>query len=563
MINRLFALTVMLLVFASSAQAGAGSLNVSVSPVPPNLSAGIKFSEPSGNSILDAGETGKIILTVMNSGKGDAFDVVAHIEESRKIPGLSFSRTAVIGTVAAGSQKTIDIPVIATQDVPGTDVSLTIKLEEANGFEPQPMRIAFRTKEFVPPKLIIADMGISDSSANSRIEPMEIVEVTARIQNVGHGAAKNVQVDVETGPNVFLAGDIISHFELGILNPGQYQDVKFMFYTNNRIANAQKIPISLKISEANPKYSINEPLNLAMNAPQKGIQDFVIAGVDTPSPGMIAPATGLSVDVDINIPSGYAASEHDVAVIICNRRYTAKGVPDVAYADRDGKIMREYLISAFGYKPENIIFEEDATLSKFNEVFGTEGNARGRLSRYVKPDSNVFVYYVGHGAPDIETQEAYFVPVDANPQYIATNGYKLQTFYSNLSKVNARKITVVIDACFSGNSDKGFLFTHISPAAVKVKKDYKGPANATVMTSAAMDQVSSWYKDKRHSLFTYYFLKGIQGDADKKGDGVITVGDMKEYLAGKVPYMAGRLNNVEQTPVVAGNDSDVIVRLRK
>jgi uncharacterized caspase-like protein len=238
-------------------------------------------------------------------------------------------------------------------------------------------------------------------------------------------------------------------------------------------------------------------------------------------------------------------------------------VPEVAYADRDGKIMREYLISAFGYKPENIIYEEDATLSKFYEVFGTDNNPRGRLYKWSRNDSNVFVYYVGHGAPDIETQEAYFVPVDGNPQYIATNGYRLQTFYTNLSKIQAKKITVVIDACFSGNSDKGFLFSNISPAAVRVKKDYTGPKNATVITSAAMDQVSSWYSEKKHSLFTYYFLKGIQGAADRKGDGIITVGDMKIYLAENVPYMAGRLNNVEQTPVVVGNDSDVLVRLKK
>ncbi|MFZ3116202.1 MAG: hypothetical protein WA133_06890 [Syntrophales bacterium] len=35
---------------------------------------------------------------------------------------------------------------------------------------------------------------------------------------------------------------------------------------------------------------------------------------------------------------------------------------------------------------------------------------------------------MGHGAPDLETNEAYFVPVDANPRDLKANGCRLQTF---------------------------------------------------------------------------------------------------------------------------------------
>jgi hypothetical protein len=238
-------------------------------------------------------------------------------------------------------------------------------------------------------------------------------------------------------------------------------------------------------------------------------------------------------------------------------------VPEVAYADRDARMMKEYLTRTFGFKPENIIYEEDAGLSKFNEIFGTE-KSRGKLHNFVKKNvSKVFIYYVGHGAPDLEAGEAYFVPVDGNPQYIAANGYRLQLFYDNLGKIPAKGFTVVIDACFSGNSGGGLLFKNISPTMVKVKKDYQGPRNALLLTSAAADQVSSWYPEKRHSLFTYYFLKGLQGEADTKGDGRITAGEMRAYLTDKVPYWAQRLNNVPQNPVVTGGENEVLVTLKK
>ncbi|MEK7243450.1 MAG: caspase family protein [Thermodesulfobacteriota bacterium] len=157
----------------------------------------------------------------------------------------------------------------------------------------------------------------------------------------------------------------------------------------------------------------------------------------------------------------------------------------------------------------------------------------------------------------------YFVPVDANPRDLKSNGYRLQTFYDNLAKIPAKKMTVVLDACFSGNSEKGLLFKDISPALVKVKKEFQGPANAVLITSAAVDQVSTWYREKRHSLFTYYFLKGLQGEADINKDLKITVGEMDHYLKEQVPYMARRLTGIEQQPVVTGNPADVIAVLKR
>jgi len=40
------------------------------------------------------------------------------------------------------------------------------------------------------------------------------------------------------------------------------------------------------------------------------------------------------------------------------------------------------------------------------------------------------------------------------------------------------------------------------------------------------------------------------------------VGELSTYLKEHVPYMARRLKGVEQQPVVMGNDSDVLVRLK-
>ena len=551
-----------ILFLTSFALAEKGSLKIGAFPAPPQLSASVKFVEPSGNNILDAGETGKLIVTVQNTGKGDAFDVKGPLKTNKQIAGLSFNREVAIGTILSGKTVTIEIPVQASEDIPTDAVSFDIEVKEANGFDTAPLKLSFKTKAFEPPKLVVADMGINDQNKNSRVEPMEIVELIARIQNMGYGDARGVSVDIQPGQNVFIAGDGKTHFDLGSIQAGKFKDVTFMFYTNNRIKDGEKIPLSIQVNEARPRFSTLLPLTLVMNAPQKSVEEIVVKGEDTERKPDITLAGGLSVDVDMHIPEGEKAGRYDIAVIIGNKNY--KNIPNVEYADRDAVIMKEYLVRAFGYDPQNILFEENAGFAKFNELFGSEREYKGRLYKFVRNGvSRVFIYYTGHGAPDLESQEAYFVPVDANPEYLKSSGYSLQTFYTNLSKIPAKKMTVILDTCFSGNSEKGMLFKNISPAMVRVKKEYRGPANATLITSGAVDQVSAWYPEKRHSLFTYYFLKGIQGEADVNKDKKITVGEMKAYLTEHVPYMAQRLKGTEQQPVVMGNDSDVMVVLKK
>lgn len=551
------------LIFASNVFAASGKLRLGVAPVPPFLSSTVAFSEPSGNNILDADETGRLIVTVKNSGKGDAYDVKAEVAANRSLSGLSFERDVVIGTVPAGGQAVREIPLRAGEEVATDSITFTVEVREANGFDPQPMRISFKTRAFEPPKLIVADLGISDQNGNGKIEPTEITEVTARVQNVGHGDAREVVAEVQPGRNVFMAGDAQTRFELGGIPSGQYRDVKFMFYTNNRIKNGERIPLTLQISEARPRFGANQQLALSMNAPQKSAQEFVVKAVEGASKAEIHVASGLSVDVDQNIPEGQGAGKDDIAVVIGNRNYSAAGAPDVDFAARDAQVVREYLTRAMGFDGGNIIYAEDATLTKFMGIFGREGDHKGQLFKWVKPGkSRVFVYYAGHGAPDLDNGDAYFVPVDANPQLLKVSGYKVQTFYDNLAKLNAKSLTVVLDACFSGATPKGNLFKGTS-ALVRHDKQAAKPASALLIASSSGDQVSSWYAEKRHGLFTYFFLKGLGGEADSNRDGRVTAAEIRSYLNEHVPYMARRLTGNEQTPQVSGSDAEVLAVFKR
>ena len=218
-----------------------------------------------------------------------------------------------------------------------------------------------------------------------------------------------------------------------------------------------------------------------------------------------------------------------------------------------------------GYKEGNIIFKNDTTKSGLEMIFGTKDNHRGILNNYIKPDqSEVFIYYSGHGAPDQTTNKAYLVPIDSNPVMMSLTGYPLDVLYGNLLKIEAKSITVVIDACFSGGTNTGkWLVTNASPALLKISNPVVTHKNIAIFTSAKNDQVSSWYPEKQHSMFTYFFLKAVSGDADLNHDNRITYQEIYEFVADRaegVPYWAKRLHGGRiQTPLLLGSMTDAVL----
>jgi hypothetical protein len=264
------------------------------------------------------------------------------------------------------------------------------------------------------------------------------------------------------------------------------------------------------------------------------------------------------VDVDSAIPKTPNRNGDAIAVVIGNQAYVNQDTPDVEYAGNDASIIKKYLIHMLGYREDNVLFLENAVKADFERVFGTDDVYQGKLFNMVKPNrSDVFIYYSGHGAPDLKTKKAFFVPVNADPNYLQIDGYPLDVFYSNLEKVPARSMTVVLDACFSGGSQKGTLIKNASPMYI----DIENPLHAkrfNLFSSASGDQISSWYPEGKHSLFTYYFLRAIRGEADGNRDRKVTIKEVQDYIDENVPYMARRKYGREQTPMVRGDLSAVI-----
>lgn len=525
---------------------------------PPALSFTVSFDDSTGDKdfLLDAEESGRLVLLVKNMGKGIARDLEIRITPSQPIPNLNIPSSTKIDMIGLMEEKRIVIPIDASREVPTAQVELKIEiLEPYFQADAEPKILKFKTRKFEPPDLVIYDKGVEEGE----IVPGKSSNISLIIQNQGAGRAEAVRGEIKVPQGITYLGEK-SVFDFGTMEPKVWQRIDFPIFVGARFQ-AESLKIILTLNEKRQEFSKAIAITFPLNRPIQKPKEIVVKG-EAMTPTGITPPPILTVDVDINIPESKMENPDGVAVIIAEKSYEDPKVPDVEYADNDGKILKEYLKKTLGYKEENIIFIENAKKSDFERVFGSEKDYKGELYNYLKPQkSDVFIYYTGHGAPDIETKSGYFVPVDCHPDYVRLNGYALETFYKNLLQIPAKSITVVIDACFSGASESGMLIAQASPLVVTfMPKEMSG--NLNLFTSSGPEEISSWYPEKRHSLFTYYFLKALQGEGDKNKDKAITLGELKEYVSENVSYWAQRLYNRKQTPTFRGDENMVILRLR-
>jgi len=79
-----------------------------------------------------------------------------------------------------------------------------------------------------------------------------------------------------------------------------------------------------------------------------------------------------------------------------------------------------------------------------------------------------------------------------------------------------------------------------------------------VFTASSPEQIASSSPALKHGIFSYYVMKGMEGDADENKDGKITVDELHAYLAEMVSKQALTLNR-KQSPQLIGTSGKVLV----
>lgn len=190
-----------------------------------------------------------------------------------------------------------------------------------------------------------------------------------------------------------------------------------------------------------------------------------------------------------------------------------------------------------GYPDERIrvLLDEDAALEGLRAGLSWLADTAGA-------DGTALLFFSGHGGRIEEGRAAgtYLIPYDCDARDLAHTALSGAELTDLLRAIRAPRLLALFDCCYAGGTGepKG-----LSPQAPRFKAGldeatYERLAQGSgrvIMASSRADEVSLVLEGMPNSLFTHCLLEALRGAARTRGDGLIRVLDVFDYVSEAVP----------------------------
>ena len=239
-----------------------------------------------------------------------------------------------------------------------------------------------------------------------------------------------------------------------------------------------------------------------------------------------------------------------VALIIGIEAYSR--LPKAQYADSDATHFYDYANQSLGVPPNKIKLLTDTKANRIDLLLAM----RSWMRTEVNGKTDVYIFFAGHGLASADGSKTYLLPADGDRDLLDETSILRDDLIA--SAKGAKTITMFLDTCYSGGTRTNeVLLADARPIAIVPDKSAL-PSNVTVLAAASGAQLSSTYEAAQQGLFSYWLMKGLEGDADVNKDKKITAGELHEYVARQVGPMAQRRNR-QQDPQLMGDSTRVLV----
>ncbi len=157
--------------------------------------------------------------------------------------------------------------------------------------------------------------------------------------------------------------------------------------------------------------------------------------------------------------------------------------------------------------------------------------AINRVFKHAHRTDQILIYYSGHGKPDA-AGHLYLAASDTESDALETTSIAVGTLRRLIDNYACKQIALILDCCFSGAADKDFLKGAVDDALQQTFHD----RGIYILTASSPSENAREKEGDQYSLFTKHILQGIkQGEADRDGDGLISMSDVYEYVRQRVP----------------------------
>ena len=213
-------------------------------------------------------------------------------------------------------------------------------------------------------------------------------------------------------------------------------------------------------------------------------------------------------------------------------------MPRLEYADDDARRLCSFLKSPSGGALEDshirLLVDGEASLraivKAMEEVFGKAGN-----------NDMILFYFSGHGV------QGAFIPIDSDGWQ---NRLEHNLIKDMVASSRAKYKLVIADECHSGGLLAYQQGPELEAFLEKFYASFEGVAGGLALLMSSKDKEYSLEDGRlRSGVFSHFLIEGLSGAADVDNSGIVTIGELADFVSIRVPYHTGRL----QTPVLTGN----------
>lgn len=181
--------------------------------------------------------------------------------------------------------------------------------------------------------------------------------------------------------------------------------------------------------------------------------------------------------------------------------------PRLKTAANDAKTLKSVLLERYHVDPSRVVelYNENATRKNILAALRD-------LTKKVKPEDSLLIYYAGHGHIDSITKKGSWIPVESgtdDPSAWIDN--RTITDYLNIDAIKAKHVLLVSDSCFSGDFFRGSRGAIPEVTDTVIKKAYQLSSRQAI-TSGGLEPVSD-AGFGGNSVFSHFLIAALKNNS--------------------------------------------------
>ncbi len=218
------------------------------------------------------------------------------------------------------------------------------------------------------------------------------------------------------------------------------------------------------------------------------------------------------------------------ALVIGNTEYSDPKLAQLSAPGKDAEAFAQLLKA-----PDLASFDDVSTLINQPSYEARAGIARFLRNR--KPDDLLVLYFSGHGVRD-EQGRLFLATKDTDSTILDATAIPSDFITRLMDNCRSKRQVLILDCCNSGAFAYGTKAA--TGAAMGTASAFEGNGYGRVVLTATDSTQFAYEGDQvmgsgtSDSLFTHFLIKGLEGEADSNGDGVISVDELYDYASGRI-----------------------------